>query len=78
MEQQQATSAAILARKIGTRQQVIIDKTDATGGIGRTRADAPEIDGTVRVASRRPLRMGDIITVKIDRAGPYDLTGTAV
>ena len=78
MEQQQATSAAILARKVGTRQQVIIDKTDATGGIGRTRADAPEIDGTVRVSSRRPLRMGDMITVKIDRAGPYDLSGTAV
>jgi len=41
-------------------------------------AEAPEIDGTVYVASRRPLRVGEIATVKIERADPYDLHGTAV
>ena len=78
MEQQQATSAAILARKVGTRQQVIVDSVAAGGGIGRSRADAPEIDGSVRLTSRRPLRVGDIVTAKIDSAGPYDLAGSVV
>ena len=78
MEQQQATSAGILARKVGTRQQVIVDSVAAGGGIGRSRADAPEIDGSVRLTSRRPLRVGDIVTAKIERAGAYDLMGSVV
>ena len=45
---------------------------------GRSMADAPEIDGAVYVASRRPLRVGEIATVKIERADEYDLHGTAV
>ena len=43
---------------------------------GRTRNDAPEIDGAVHVTSRRPLRLGEIATVRIDRANEYDLHGT--
>ena len=42
------------------------------------KGDAPEIDGAVYVASRRPLRVGEIATVKIERADDYDLHGTAV
>jgi ribosomal protein S12 methylthiotransferase len=45
---------------------------------GRSRGDAPEIDGTVFVKSRRPLRVGEIAAVKIERADAYDLHGTAV
>ena len=45
---------------------------------GRSKGDAPEIDGAVYVASRRPLRVGEIATVKIERADEYDLHGTAV
>ncbi|HZL30894.1 MAG TPA: 30S ribosomal protein S12 methylthiotransferase RimO [Pseudolabrys sp.] len=45
---------------------------------GRSMADAPEIDGAVYVASKRPLRVGEIATVKIERADEYDLHGTAV
>jgi ribosomal protein S12 methylthiotransferase len=45
---------------------------------GRSKYDAPEIDGSVYVASRRPLRAGDIVTVKIERSEAYDLHGTAV
>ena len=41
-------------------------------------ADAPEIDGTVHVTSRRPLRVGEIATVKIEHTDAYDLHGTAV
>ncbi|MFL6799710.1 MAG: 30S ribosomal protein S12 methylthiotransferase RimO [Xanthobacteraceae bacterium] len=78
MAHQQAISARRLKRKIGTRQQVIIDTLGPTVATGRTKGDAPEIDGSVYVASRRPLRVGEIATVKIERADAYDLHGTAI
>ena len=75
MEKQQAVSARILANKVGKRLQVIIDEPGPTVSKGRSKADAPEIDGSVYVASRRPLRAGDIVSVKIERADAYDLHG---
>jgi ribosomal protein S12 methylthiotransferase len=78
MQRQQAISARRLKRKVGTRQRVIIDAVGPTVAKGRSRGDAPEIDGAVHVASRRPLRVGEIATVKIERADDYDLHGTAV
>ena len=78
MARQQAVSTRRLKRKVGTRQQVIIDATGPTVAKGRSKGDAPEIDGAVYVASRRPLRVGEITTVKIERADQYDLHGTAV
>jgi len=78
MQRQQAISVKRLKRKVGTRQQVIIDEAGPTVAKGRSKGDAPEIDGTVYVASRRPLRVGEIVTVKIARADEYDLHGTAV
>ena len=78
MEKQQTISAGILKGKVGARLPVIIDEAGPGGGKGRTRADAPQIDGSVNIASRRPLRQGDIVSVKIDRSDPYDLWGTAV
>lgn len=77
MERQQKVSAALLRRKVGKRLPVIIDSSDGLTATGRTRYDAPEIDGNVHVQSRRPLRVGDIITVKIDRSEAYDLFGQA-
>jgi ribosomal protein S12 methylthiotransferase len=78
MQAQQAISARRLKRKVGSRQQVLIDEATAHGGKGRSRADAPEIDGAVHVTSRRPLRVGEFATVKIERADEYDLYGSAV
>jgi len=78
MRHQQAISARRLKRKVGTRQQVIIDEVGPSVAKGRSKGDAPEIDGAVYVASRRPLRVGEITTVKIERADAYDLHGTAV
>ena len=78
MQRQQKISAQRLKRKVGSRQQVIIDESGPTVSKGRSMADAPEIDGAVYVASRRPLRVGEIATVKIERADDYDLHGTAV
>ena len=78
METQQAISASILKRKVGQRLPVIIDEAASGGARGRSRADAPQIDGVVHVASRRPLRAGEIVTVKIERSDAYDLHGVAV
>jgi len=78
MQRQQEISRKRLKRKIGNREQVIIDEVGSTVAKGRSKADAPQIDGTVYVASRRPLRVGEIATVKIERADDYDLHGTAV
>jgi ribosomal protein S12 methylthiotransferase len=84
MQCQQEISRRRLERRIGARERVIIDEVEpARGGKrgaakGRSKGDAPQIDGTVYVQSRRPLRVGEIATVKIERADAYDLYGTAV
>jgi ribosomal protein S12 methylthiotransferase len=78
MQAQQKISARRIKRKVGTRQQVIIDEIGPSVAKGRSMADAPEIDGSVYVASRHPLRVGEIATVKIERADAYDLHGTVV
>jgi ribosomal protein S12 methylthiotransferase len=78
MRAQQEISAAKLTAKIGKRLPVIIDEPGAAIAKGRSKYDAPEIDGTVQVTSRRPLRQGDIVTVKIERADAYDLHGVVV
>jgi len=74
MQVQAAISAARLKAKIGRTLKVLVDAP----GLGRSSADAPEIDGAVYVASRRPLRVGEIATVKIERADEYDLHGCVV
>jgi ribosomal protein S12 methylthiotransferase len=76
MARQQKISSRRLKRKVGTRQQVIIDKVGPTVSKGRSKADAPEIDGAVYVSSRRPLRVGEIVTAKIERSDQYDLHGS--
>jgi len=78
MHIQQKISTPRLKRKVGSRQKVIIDEVGPSVAKGRSMADAPEIDGSVYVASRRPLRVGEIATVKIERADEYDLHGVAV
>jgi ribosomal protein S12 methylthiotransferase len=77
MQKQQAISTKLLTKKVGKRLSVIIDEASGTVGRGRTKYDAPEIDGNVHIESRRPLRQGDIITVKIERSDAYDLYGSA-
>ncbi|QDZ02389.1 30S ribosomal protein S12 methylthiotransferase RimO [Nitratireductor mangrovi] len=78
MARQQAISASLLKKKIGRRLPVIIDEAHGTSARGRSQFDAPEIDGAVHISARRPLRTGDIVTVKIDRSDAYDLFGQAV
>jgi ribosomal protein S12 methylthiotransferase len=78
MKTQQEVSAKLLKAKVGKRLQVIIDESGTMVAKGRSKYDAPEIDGNVYVASRRPLRAGDVVTVKIERSDAYDLHGMAV
>jgi len=75
MARQQKVSARRLKRKVGTRQQVIVDEVGPTVAKGRSKADAPDIDGSVYLTSRRPLKVGEIVTAKIERADEYDLNG---
>ena len=77
MQRAQAISAKKLAAKVGKRLEVIVDEGGATQAKGRTKGDAPQIDGTVHITTRRPLRAGDIVTVRIDRSDAYDLWAMA-
>ena len=78
MEKQRGISARLLEKKVGKRLQVIVDTGGPSAAKGRSHADAPDIDGIVHITSRRPLRQGDIATVKIERADTHDLHGVAV
>ena len=75
MAHQQAISARLLKRKVGRHLKVIVDEGGPRGATGRTMGDAPEIDGKVHITSRRPLRVGDVVTVNIQSSNAYDLSG---
>jgi ribosomal protein S12 methylthiotransferase len=73
MELQEAISARRLQRKIGTTIRVLVDEVDAGGAIARSSADAPEIDGCVRIAPAPALKAGDVVAVRVTRADAHDL-----
>ncbi|MDV3238857.1 MAG: 30S ribosomal protein S12 methylthiotransferase RimO [Gammaproteobacteria bacterium] len=74
MEVQARISAARLQEKVGRTLAVIIDEVDAEGAIGRSAADAPEIDGQVYVDAR-DVHVGDIVEVTVTDADEHDLFG---
>ncbi|MCH7694914.1 MAG: 30S ribosomal protein S12 methylthiotransferase RimO [Proteobacteria bacterium] len=78
MQAQQVISANKLQKKIGQTLEVLIDKVDGEDIIGRSHADAPEIDGIVFIRGDNDLLPGDLVKVKIDSAGEYDLWGAVV
>ena len=78
MQAQQPISAARQRRKVGRRVQVIVDETSGRSAKGRSMWDAPEIDGSVHLTGRLPIRAGEIVTARIDRAEAYDLHGQVV
>jgi len=72
-------SAEKLQAKIGRTLDVIIDEVDEDGGAtGRSKADAPEIDGNVLLRDAEGLKQGDIVRVEIEDADEHDLFGVAV
>ena len=79
MEKAQAISEAKLAAKVGARLEVIVDEVDAEAATCRTKADAPEIDGSLFIDEGfEGLNPGDILTVEVDEASEYDLWGRPV
>ena len=78
MQLQQEISAERLKQKIGQTLDVIVDEIDDEGIIGRTKADAPEVDGLVYIEnlSGTPVKVGEVIKVTITHSDEYDLWGT--
>ena len=78
MQLQQEISAERLKQKIGQTLDVIVDEIDDEGIIGRTKADAPEVDGLVYIKnlSGTPVKVGEFIKVTITHSDEYDLWGT--
>ena len=79
MELAASISAQRLAAKVGRRMQVLVDHVDADeGAVARSMADAPEIDGVVRIAKPGKLKSGDWAQVQVTGADAYDLTAKIV
>jgi ribosomal protein S12 methylthiotransferase len=79
MEKAAAISAAKLRAKIGRTIEVIVDEADGGGGAtGRSKADAPEIDGHVLLRDAPGAKPGDILSVLIEDADEFDLFGVPV
>ena len=73
MALQQEISARKLRQKVGSTQSILIDTVTEDGSIGRTRADAPEIDGVVHLPGITEFRPGDLVEAEITSADDYDL-----
>ena len=78
MQLQQEISANRLKQKIGKTLDVLVDEIDKEGIIGRSKADAPEVDGLVYVdnLSGINVKVGDVIKVTITNSDEYDLWGS--
>ena len=75
MERAAAISAPRLKARVGTRMRVLVDEVHGGAALARSEADAPQIDGVVRIAEAGRLRAGDWADVEIVGADAYDLTG---
>jgi ribosomal protein S12 methylthiotransferase len=73
MRKSAAISAAKLAGKVGQRMRVLVDAHDGGTAIARSMADAPEIDGVVRIARGAKLPVGEFAEVEITGSGDHDL-----
>ncbi|MBT0726988.1 30S ribosomal protein S12 methylthiotransferase RimO [Rosenbergiella australiborealis] len=78
MQLQQQISAERLQEKMGKTIAVIIDEVDEEGAIGRSMADAPEIDGSVYLNGHTSLKVGEIIKATVTHADEYDLWAEAL
>ena len=79
MEKAQEISTINLEKKVGSVQEVIVDEVDSEGAICRTKADAPEIDGTLFIESNfECLRPGDFCNVLVEDYSEYDLWGKII
>lgn len=75
MELQAAISRERLRRKVGRTLTVLVDEVDDQGAVGRSAADAPEIDGRIYIDGASSLQPGEFVRVRITEAGEHDLWG---
>jgi ribosomal protein S12 methylthiotransferase len=75
MHAQEKISRKRLKRKVGSVQQVLIDEVGSSVAIGRSSADAPEIDGKVYVHGAAGLKPGQFVQVRIGKTQAHDLHG---
>ncbi|MEO6113015.1 MAG: 30S ribosomal protein S12 methylthiotransferase RimO [Sphingomicrobium sp.] len=75
MELTARISTAKLAAKVGQTLDVLIDTVEGTGATGRSKADAPEIDGEVHLRDAGHLAQGDIVRVRVEDSDEHDLFG---
>jgi ribosomal protein S12 methylthiotransferase len=73
MEKQAAISARRLARRVGRREKVLVDRLEGGMAIGRTAAEAPEVDGVVYIDNASGATPGEFYDVLIERATEHDL-----
>jgi ribosomal protein S12 methylthiotransferase len=78
MEAQVDVSRARLKRWIGREIEVLVDAMEKSTAIGRSAADAPEIDGVVRVSGAKGAKAGDFVRVRVTGANDYDLEARAI
>ncbi len=78
MAVQQEISAEKLKARVGLEMAVLIDDVTDEGAVGRTYADAPEIDGQVHIAGAIELSPGDMVMAHITESDDYDLHGELV
>ena len=78
MQLQSEISAERLKLKIGKKIEVLIDEVDEEGAIGRSAADAPEIDGMVYINDGQELEVGQVVKVLITHTDEHDLWGEMV
>ena len=74
----QRISAARLAARVGREETVLVDSIEGGTAIARSRGDAPEVDGVVRIRGGGKLPVGEFARVRITRAGDHDLAATPV
>jgi ribosomal protein S12 methylthiotransferase len=73
MEHAAQISADRLQAKVGRRMRVLVDAVEKDIALARSEADAPEIDGIVRIERAKRLKVGDWADVEITSADAYDL-----
>jgi ribosomal protein S12 methylthiotransferase len=78
MAKQEKISARKLKAKVGKTIEVLIDEVTPEGSIGRSMADAPEIDGRVYIEGALKPLPGQRVKVRISRATAHDLYGKRV
>ena len=75
---QEKISAQRLQRKVGKTLSVLVDEATGNQAVGRSSADAPDIDGVVHISKANNARVGDFAQVRITRADTHDLYGDLV